>query len=261
VPLAAVREGSTIPFRMKLTLAGSSQLRFLPLARKAEIDIRSKWPHPSFEGAPAPLDPVITDDGFTARWSVLEINRNFGQSWYDHEVRPGVPAEVAFAQSAVGVTFYEPVDVYQRNYRAVHYAVLLIAITFLTFFLWEHMTGIAIHGMQYLMVGLALALFYLLLLALSEHMSFDAAYATSAGALVALITLYLTGVLRRIGLALGAGAGLATLYTMLYWILRSEDYSLLMGALLLFGVLATLMIATRRVDWTNVVPRARQGGE
>jgi inner membrane protein len=261
VPLAAVREGSTIPFRMKLTLAGSSQLRFLPLARKAEIDIRSKWPHPSFEGAPAPLDPAITDDGFTARWSVLEINRNFGQSWYDHEVRPGVPAEVAFAQSAVGVTFYEPVDVYQRNYRAVHYAVLLIAITFLTFFLWEHMSGIAIHGMQYLMVGLALALFYLLLLALSEHMSFDGAYATSAGALVALITLYLTGVLRRIGLALGAGAGLATLYTMLYWILRSEDYSLLMGALLLFGVLATLMIATRRVDWTNVVPRARQGGE
>ncbi|HEU4780349.1 MAG TPA: cell envelope integrity protein CreD [Steroidobacteraceae bacterium] len=252
VPVSALREGSSIPFRMKLTLAGSSQLNFLPLARKADITVRSKWPHPKFEGAPAPLDPQIGDDGFSARWSVLEINRNFGQSWYDHEVRPGIPAEAAFAQSAVGVTFYEPVDVYQRNYRAVHYAVLLIAITFLTFFLWEHMSGIAIHGMQYLMVGLALALFYLLLLALSEHISFDAAYATSAGALVALITLYLTGVLQRLWLALGAGAGLATLYTMLYWILRSEDYSLLMGSLLLFGVLATLMIATRRIDWSRV---------
>jgi len=257
VPLAALREASTIPFRMKLTLAGSSELRFLPLARKAEIDIRSKWPHPSFEGAPAPLDPVITDQGFTARWSVLEINRNFGQSWYDLEVRPGMPAAAAFAQSAVGVTFYEPVDVYQRNYRAVHYAVLLIVITFLTFFLWEHMSGIAIHGMQYLMVGLALALFYLLLLALSEHLSFDVAYAVSAGSLVGLITVYLTGVLRRLWLALGAGAGLATLYTMLYWILRSEDYSLLMGSLLLFGVLATLMIATRRIDWSTVVRRER----
>ena len=105
------------------------------------------------------------------------------------------------------MTFYEPVDIYQRNYRAVHYAVLLIVITFLTFFLWEHMAGIAIHGMQYLMVGLALALFYLLLLALSEHMSFDLAYGLSAGALVALITIYLTGVLRRVDLALGAGAG------------------------------------------------------
>ena len=252
VPVAALRESATIPFRLKLTLAGSSQLSFLPLARKADISIASAWQHPKFEGAPAPLDPRISEDGFTARWSVLEINRNFGQSWYDNQVRLGEPAEVSFAGLGVGVSFYEPVDIYQRNYRAVHYAVLLIVITFLTFFLWEHMSGIAIHGMQYLMVGLALALFYLLLLALSEHMSFDEAYAVSAGALVTLITVYLTGVLRRLPLALGAGAGLATLYTMLYWILRSEDYSLLMGALLLFGVLATLMIATRRVDWTNV---------
>src|SRR5688572_981022 len=126
VPLAALRENTTIPFRLKLTLAGSSQLSFLPLARKAEIAIQSAWPHPKFQGAPAPLDPQITDDGFTARWSVLEINRNFGQSWYDSQVRPGEPAEASFVQSSVGVVFYEPVDIYQRNYRAVHYAVLLI---------------------------------------------------------------------------------------------------------------------------------------
>jgi inner membrane protein len=252
VPLPALRESTSIPFRVKLTLTGSSQLRFLPLARKADISLKSKWPDPKFEGAPAPLDPEIGKDGFSARWSVLEINRNFGQSWYDSEVRPGEPAEMSFAQSAIGATFYESVDIYQRVYRAVHYAVLLIVITFLTFFLWEHMSGIAIHGMQYLMVGMALALFYLLLLALSEHMTFDVAYAASAGALVTLITVYLTGVLRRLGLALGAGAGLATLYAMLYWILRSEDYSLLMGSLLLFGVLAILMIATRRIDWATV---------
>lgn len=258
VPVAALREGHSIPFRVKLTLAGSSQLSFLPLARKAQIAVKSRWPHPKFEGAPAPLEPAIGDDGFSARWSVLEINRSFGQSWWDSQVRHGLRVEMALAQNAVGVSFYEPVDVYQRNYRAVHYAALLIAITFLTFFLWEHLSGIAIHGMQYLLVGLALAMFYLLLLALSEHVSFDVAYAASAGALVALITLYLTGVLKSLPLALGAGAGLATLYTMLYWILRSEDYSLLMGALLLFGVLAILMIATRRIDWSNVarLPRA-----
>jgi inner membrane protein len=252
VPRAALRDGATVPFSMKLTLAGSSQITFLPLARKADIRMQSKWPHPKFEGAPAPLDPVVTDDGFTARWSVLEINRSFGQYWYDTQVNQGEPVEQAFARSGVGVTFYEPVDVYQRNYRAVHYAVLLIVITFLTFFLWEHVSGLAIHGMQYLMVGLALALFYLLLLALSEHLSFDLAYGLSAGALVALITAYLSGVLRSLRLALGAGCGLATLYVMLYWILRSEDYSLLMGALLLFAVLTILMIATRRVDWSRV---------
>jgi inner membrane protein len=252
VPEAAVRGDGMIPFRVTLTLTGSTSLTFLPLARKADITLKSAWPHPKFEGAPAPLDPQISDHGFIAKWSVLEINRNFGQAWFDTQVSAGVPAAQAFAQSGVGATFYEPVDVYQRNYRAVHYAALLIVITFLTFFLWEHVSGIAIHAMQYLMVGMALALFYLLLLALSEHLSFDLAYAVSAGALVALITIYLSGVLGRLTLALGAGAGLAALYVMLYWILRSEDYSLLMGALLLFGVLATLMVTTRRLDWSNV---------
>jgi inner membrane protein len=247
-----LREGASIPFRLKLTLTGSSNLSFLPLARKADISIKSTWAHPKFEGAPAPLEPKISDQGFAAQWSVLEINRSFGQTWWDNEVREGLPAETAFARSSVGVSFYEPVDVYQRSYRAVHYAALLILITFLTFFLWEQVSGIAIHAMQYLMVGAALALFYLLLLALSEHVSFDLAYGVSAAALVGLITVYLTGVLRRIGLALGAGAGLATLYTLLYWILRSEDYSLLMGALLLFGVLTVLMVATRNVDWSRV---------
>jgi len=263
VSMTALRESASIPFRLKLTLAGSSELNFLPLARKADISLKSSWPDPKFLGAPAPLNPAIDKDGFTARWSVLEINRNFGQTWYDSQVRPGEPAEISFAQASVGVSFYEAVDIYQRSYRAVHYAVLLIVITFLTFFLWEHLSGIAIHGMQYLMVGLALALFYLLLLALSEHMVFDIAYAASAGGLVALITVYLSGVLKRLNLALGAGAGLAILYTMLYWILRSEDYSLLMGALLLFGVLAVLMIATRRIDWSNVsrLKRAGQGAE
>ncbi len=261
VPPEALRDSSAIPFRMKLTLAGSSRLNFLPLARKATIAIRSTWAHPKFEGAPAPLDPVINDDGFSARWSVLEINRNFGQSWYDSQVRDDLPAETAFAASSVGVTFYEPVDIYQRNYRAVHYAALLIVITFLAFFLWEHASGTAIHAMQYLMVGMALALFYLLLLALSEHLPFDQAYALSAGALVALITTYLSGVLGRLSLALGAGAGLAALYVMLYWILRSEDYSLLMGALLLFGVLATLMVTTRRLDWSNVARSSRNAAQ
>lgn len=249
---SALREPGSIPFALNLTIAGSSSLTFLPLARKADISIESPWPHPKFEGAPAPLEPVIGEQGFSAKWSVMEINRNFAQSWTDGQVGPDLSVETAFAQSGVGVTFYEPVDVYQRNYRAVHYAALLIVITFLTFFLWEHLSGIAIHAMQYLMVGMALALFYLLLLALSEHVTFDVAYALSATALVALITVYLTGVLRRAPLALGAGAGLATLYTLLYWILRSEDYSLLMGALLLFGVLAVLMLATRRVDWSQV---------
>jgi inner membrane protein len=252
VPVEALREAASIPFRLKLTLAGSSSLMFLPLARKATLEMKSTWPHPGFIGAPAPLEPQIGDEGFTARWSVLEFNRDFPQSWYDSEVRRGVMVETAFAASALGVNFYEPVDVYQRNYRALHYAALLIAITFLAFFLFEQLSGLAVHAMQYLMVGLGLALFYLLLLALSEHLAFGYAYAISAAGLVLLITVYLSGVFRRPAPALVAGSGLAVLYTLLYWILRSEDYSLLMGATLLFGVLAAIMLGTRRVDWATV---------
>lgn len=253
---AGIEKDGVIPFSFRLTIAGSDRLTFLPLARKAQIDLQSAWPHPKFEGAPAPMQPEIGAGGFSARWSVLEINRDFGQSWLDTAIRADQAGIAPLVASGVGVSFYEPVDIYQRNYRAVHYAILLIAITFLTFLLWEQLAGIAIHGVQYLMVGLALAVFYLLLLALSEHVTFDVAYALSAGALVALITTYLTGVLKRWSLSLGAGGGLATLYALLYWILRSEDYSLLMGALLLFGVLAVLMIATRRVDWTRVGRRS-----
>jgi inner membrane protein len=252
VPRGALREAANIPFRVTLTLAGSRRLDFLALARKADVEITSTWEHPKFEGAPAPLSPTIGKQGFKARWSVLEMNRSFGQTWLDEQVRPDLPAQRALQQSTVGVTFYEPVDIYQRNYRAVHYAALFIVITFLAFFLWEHVSGLVIHAMQYLMVGLALALFYLLLLALSEHLSFELAYVASASALVSLITVYLSGALRSTRLALGVGAGLATLYTMLYWILRSEDYSLLMGSLLLFGLLTVLMLATRRVDWGGV---------
>ena len=116
-------------------------------------------------------------------------------------------AATAFATAALGVNFYEPVDVYQRNYRALHYAALLIVITFLAFFLFEQLSGLAVHAMQYLMVGLGLALFYLLLLALSEHLSFVLAYAISAAGLVLLITVYLTGVFRRVAPALAAGSG------------------------------------------------------
>ena len=257
---AALKGGGAIPFRLKLSLAGSRSLMFLPLARKASLEMTSTWPHPGFIGAPAPLNPQISDQGFSARWSVLEFNRDFPQSWYDSEVRSGVAAQSAFAAAALGVNFYEPVDVYQRNYRALHYAALLIVITFLAFFLFEQLSGLAVHAMQYLMVGLGLALFYLLLLALSEHLLFAYAYAISAAALVLLITVYLSGVFRRLAPALAAGSGLAILYTLLYWILRSEDYSLLMGALLLFGVLSLTMLGTRRVDWSTVGRRQNGAG-
>jgi inner membrane protein len=252
VPAALIRGTGDIPFRAKFKLVGSAALSMLPLARTATVSMDSTWAHPKWLGRQGPVKQQIGAKGFTAEWNTLDLARDFGQSWIGEEVRPGLSAHNAFSAAALGVEQYEPVNVYHRNYRAVHYAMLIICITFLTFFLVEHVGHMPIHGMQYLFVGLALAVFYVVLLALSEQIVFWLAYLSAAAALVILLTIYLTGVLRRVGAALAAGAALATLYGLLYLILVSEDYSLIMGALMIFSVLAVLMIATRKFDWSNV---------
>jgi inner membrane protein len=252
LPEPLVSGAGDIPFRAKYRLVGSEALRVLPLARAATVSMTSAWPHPKFVGKQSPIEQNVRHDGFTAQWTTLDLARDFGQAWTDDDIRPGLLARDAFLAAAVGVEQYQPVDVYQRNYRAVHYAMLLIGLTFLTFFLCEHMGRMPIHGMQYLFVGLALAVFYVLLLALSEHVEFWTAYLIAASVLVLLITVYLSGVFRRAAPAAIFGGALATLYALMYLILVSEDYSLLMGAIMLCGVLAILMIGTRRFDWSSV---------
>jgi inner membrane protein len=149
-----------------------------------------------------------------------------------------------------GVSLFQPLDVYVLNYRAVHYGVLFVAVTFLALFAWEHTSArVRLHPMQYLLVGLALAIFFLLLMALSEHVGFDAAYALAASALVLLIGYYVAGVAASRRVAAGVSAALGMAYGLLYAILASEDHALLLGALTVFTALAALMIATRRFDW------------
>jgi inner membrane protein len=148
------------------------------------------------------------------------------------------------------VSLVDPVDHYLKSERAIKYALLFIALTFAGFLLCEVLKSVPVHPVQYGLVGLSLALFYLLLLSLAEHLGFAPAYVLSAAASVALLSFYLVAVLRSAGLGMGFGAGLATLYGLLYGILSAEDYALLMGALLLFAVLALFMILTRRIDWS-----------
>jgi inner membrane protein len=228
----------------------------LPLARSSNTTIESDWPHPKFLGGQSPGAEQTSAAGFKANWTTLGLSRNFGQQWYGDQVSKQLSADEAFAVAAIGVQQYQPADVYQRNYRAVHYAVLVIALTLLAFFIWEHAGRKPLHGMHYLFVGLALAVFYVLLLALSEHLAFGMAYLTAAAALVVLIGVYLAGVAKSAAQGAMAGAGLAGLYATLYLILISEDYALLMGATLLFGVLAAVMLVTRRLDWAALGKRS-----
>jgi inner membrane protein len=234
---------------LDMVIAGTAQLQFLPMAATTKVTLRSSWPHPSFAGAFAPIEPQVSAQGFDARWQVLEINRPVPQSWRDASV-----SATTLLGSAFGVSLYQPVDTYQRNYRAIRYAILFIALTFLSFFVWEHTAGARegaarLHPMHYLLIGLALATFYLLLVALSEHLSFALAYAAAASALVALLGVYLASVMRRIAAGATAAAGIAAVYGALYLLVLSEEYALLIGALMLFAALAVLMLATRRVDW------------
>ncbi len=179
---------------------------------------------------------------------MLELNRAFPQVWRGASV-----TDSALLATAFGVRLFQPSNIYTQNYRAVRYGILFVAITFACFFAWEHLVhGLRLHPMQYLLVGLALATFYLLLLALSEHIGFAFSYSVAATALVALITAYIAGATDNRIAAFGIGAALTITYGILYVILLSEDYALLFGSLLLFVVLAALMVATRRLDWSKV---------
>src|SRR5580692_1862139 len=241
-------ESKPLAFRLEFEIAGSESLHFLPLGSHTVVTARVAWPHPDFDGAFLPISRDLKPEGYSAKWEVLELNRAYPQTWRGASV-----TEAALLATAFGVQLFQPSNIYTQNYRAVRYGILFVAITFACFFAWEHLVrGLRLHPMQYLLVGLALATFYLLLLALSEHVGFAVSYAIAAAALVTLITAYIAGVAPSRKSAAGIGAALAASYGALYVILLSEDYALVYGSLLLFVILAALMIATRRLDWSKI---------
>ena len=233
-----------IPFEFDLTLAGTQVLDFLPLARVSDVSMRSPWPNPSFDGAFLPDKRSIDASGFESHWQVLDLNRPFGQRWQQNAQNSTPVTSAAF-----GVSLYEPASLYQQNERAGKYGVLFVALTFVAFFLFEVLKKLRVHPVQYLLVGIALMTFYVVLLALSEQIGFAWAYGAASVAVVAMIGSYAAAILCawRAG-ALLAGI-LALVYALLYGLVISEQYSLLMGAIALLAVVAALMHLTRKVDW------------
>ncbi|CAI1805346.1 cell envelope integrity protein CreD [Serratia quinivorans] len=239
-----------------LTLAGTSSLSLVPLGRSSELTLQSNWPHPNFLGNFLPDERKVTEKGFSARWRSTWFANNINSAFhYDDEIL-GEDKLPTFSTSLI-----EPVDHYQLTERAVKYAVLFIGLTFMAFFLFETLTGLRVHPIQYLLVGTALVLFYLILLAFSEHFGFATAYLLASIACSGLIAFYLSAVLRgRLRGALFA-ASLLMLYGVLYLLLQSEDNALVLGAGLLFAILAGIMLLTRKLDWYQVADPARLNGE
>jgi len=239
-----LNDAGMVSYELELKLAGSDSLFFLPLADSSRISLNADWPHPEFVGQFLPLERKISEDGVQANWQLLGLNRPFGDQW--------AVAEKPFqqlAQAGFGMRLETPADGYQRSERSVKYGFLFISLTFITLFLFEVMTGQPLHPVPYLLNGAALAVFYLVLLALSEYLPFAGAFALAASLLVLIVTPYTGAVLgeRRRGLLVGMMMALT--YALLYVLVSAEHAALLLGSLALLLAIAVLMYLTRGVDW------------
>ncbi|MCP4580634.1 MAG: cell envelope integrity protein CreD [candidate division Zixibacteria bacterium] len=232
---------TSYPFKFKINLNGSHQINFVPVGRLNDITVSSTWPDPSFSGAYLPYERTIGKDGFSAKWKVLDLNRNYPQYW------KGTKHQID--DSSFGVELFIPVDIYQKSMRTVKYAIMFIVFTFIAFFFSEIMKKVRVHPIQYLLIGLAIMIFYTLLISISEHTNFNIAYIISSISVIALITGYAKSILKKGSLALMVGGMLVILYGYLYIVLQLEDFALLMGSIGLFIVLALVMYFTRKIDW------------
>jgi inner membrane protein len=240
LPMPDVNRPHTFNFSFPLELQGTSTLAVQPSGNTTEVALKSSWPHPSFGGSFLPRSRSVSDQGFSAQWLVSSLAKN---STAQTDNNQPVDAE------ALTVAFIDPVNIYLMSERAVKYGLMFVVLVFTAFFMFEVLRGLRVHPMQYLLVGLAMAMFFLLIISLSEHIPFLGAYMASGSACVVLIGFYLAGVLHSARPALAFSGGIALLYAVLFGVLQSEDNALLMGSLILFAALAAVMTLTRRMDW------------
>jgi inner membrane protein len=240
-----------------LELAGSEALAVAPLALDTRVAMRADWPHPAFDGEYLPVRSEIGAGGFSAQWLVSRYASRGAErlAACRHERCAGLGG------SQFGVSFIEPVGLYLQLERASKYGFLFIGLTFVAVLLVELLRRLKVHPIQYALIGLAVAIFFLLLTALSEQVGFGPAYALATVACVGIVTLYAVRVLHSAALGVGFGAALAALYGTLYLLLHAEDYALIGGAFLLFTLLAACMLATRNVDWFEMTRLGAAPGE
>ena len=240
-----------LSFDIGLDLQGTGSFSVMPVGRETSVNLTSDWPHPSFIGEFLPRERAISAQGFTANWQTSFFATNLQQALQQCADAGGAqqPACASMNSRTFGVSFIDPVDQYLKSERAAKYAFLFIGLTFTAFFLFEVLQRFSVHPVQYGLVGVSLALFFLLLLALAEHIGFNLAYGVAAAACVLLNGYYVSHVLGSRKRGAVFGGALALLYGLLFGIIGSEDYALLMGSLLVFGLLAAVMVLTRKVSW------------
>jgi inner membrane protein len=237
-------------FTMELGVQGTSEFHVMPVGRETRISLSSNWASPSFIGQYLPVSHSIAASGFKADWTASFFSTNMEEAL--HRCVDSTNPCNEFHGRQLGVSFINPVDQYLKTERAIKYALLFISLTFAGFFLFEVLKKLSVHPIQYGLVGAALALFYLLLLSLSEHIGFGLAYLLSSSACVGLIGFYVGAILHSGWRGVGFASMLTLLYGTLYVLLGADDYALLMGSVLLFGLLAAVMVLTRNIDWFSL---------
>ena len=250
-----VTPAKTASFTIDIALQGTQGIEYVPVGKETAIEMRSDWPHPSFDGQFLPETRTVTTQGFDAKWRTTLLASNV-----ESTLRARLEGKSDTQPNTLGVAFIEPVNVYLQTERAAKYGFLFVVLTFLVFQLFELLKGLAIHPVQYGLVGTGLAMFFLLLLALTEHVPFAIAYLIASAVCIGLLGFYVSYVLRSMKRATGFTGLLTTLYGALYVLLRSEDMALLLGAVLLFGILAAIMVVTRHVDWYGIAADPTDGG-
>jgi inner membrane protein len=241
LPIDPVTAGGSLDFSATVRLKGSGSLLFVPTGKETRVEASSSWANPSFSGGYLPDWRTVKDSGFVANWKVLYLNRKYPQQW-----KQGV---YDLSGAAFGVSLLVPVDSYQQTTRSVKYAILIILLTFTAFFLIEWICERPIHSMQYVLIGIALCLFYTLLLSFSEYTGFNAAYAIASLATIGLIAWYVGSMLRSSRLSLLITLLVAVQYGFVFTLIQLQDYALLMGSLGLFVTLALVMYFSRKIKW------------
>ncbi len=230
-------------FNIGIKLKGSGSLFFTPVGKTTDVAISSPWKSPAFDGQYLPVrQATINDKGFNAQWKVLQVSRNYPQAWRDSD-------RYEIEKSAFGVKFLQTVDSYAKTERSAKYAILIIALTFAVFFFIEILQKRQIHPLQYVLVGIALCIFYTLLLSISEYTGFNWAYLIAACATIALIGSYVRSIFQKLSIAAGFTTALTALYAYIFILIQLEDYALLFGSIGLFVILAVIMYYSRKVDW------------
>ncbi len=244
--LVPLRKDSIVnyEFTTEIDLKGSQYLYFTPVGKTTDVNISSDWNTPSFTGTYLPDERTVSDQGFTSNWNILHLNRNFPQEW--------TGSKYQIEKSSFGTDLLLPVDNYKKSYRVAKYAILLLVLTYMTFFFVEIMKKVFIHPIQYLLVGIALIVFYTLLLSFSEHIKFNLSYILATVLTLTLISLYTMAILRSKQIGFFIFSILLIMYTFIFTIIQLEDYALLIGSLGMFVILGIVMYFSRKIDWYDI---------